>query len=57
MAIATFLCLFATGIGLTGEMRWAPLALTVFAFAWLTFYVSIAIPIKLKKREARRDES
>jgi hypothetical protein len=51
MASATFICLVATAIALAEIDKLNKLALALFAVAWLVFYVSIAMPFKVKRRE------
>jgi hypothetical protein len=50
MASATLICLVATALAMTDTERFAKLALALFAIAWLVFYISIAMPIKIKRR-------
>jgi hypothetical protein len=51
MAIATLLCLVATGMAMADAAHYGSLALALFSLSWLVFYVSIAMPIRLKRRD------
>lgn len=57
MAAATVLCLVATGGSMADPDRFGKLAFFLFSLAWLVFYVSATMPIRLrlKKRSANGD--
>jgi hypothetical protein len=55
MATATLICLVATAMAMTDTERYAKLALFLFAIAWLVFYISIAMPIRIKRRSTSND--
>lgn len=50
MAVGALLCLVATAMTMADVQRFAKLALVIFCFAWLIFYVAVAMPFSLKKR-------
>jgi hypothetical protein len=50
MAAATLVCLVATALTMADVQRYSKVALVLFSFAWLIFYVSVAMPFKLKRR-------
>lgn len=50
MGVGALLCLVATAMTMADLQRFAKLSLVLFSFAWLIFYVSVAMPIRLKKR-------
>ena len=55
MAVATLICLVATALAMSEDQRFSKIALVMFAFAWLIFYVSMTMPIRFKKRSASGD--
>jgi hypothetical protein len=48
---AAFICLVATAITMADVEHMGKLALALFSVAWLVFYVSVAMPFKIKRRE------
>ncbi len=50
-AVAALLCLIATGMTMADLNRYGNVALVLFSSAWLIFYVSTAMPFKLKRRQ------
>lgn len=50
MASGAFICLVATALGMTDPERFGNLCLALFAIAFLVFYVSVAMPIRWKRR-------
>jgi hypothetical protein len=54
MGAATFICLIATALTMTDSERYGKLALLLFSFAWLVFYVAVAMPFRIRKRSGER---
>jgi hypothetical protein len=51
MASAAFICLIATAMSLAEISSLGKWALALFSIAGLVFYISIAMPFKIKRRE------
>jgi hypothetical protein len=51
MAAATLVCLVATALTMADLEHYSKVALVLFSFAWLIFYISVVMPFKLKRRQ------
>lgn len=50
MGAAAFICLVATAISMADADRFAKICLALFALAGLVFYISVAMPFRIKRR-------
>lgn len=53
--MAALVCLVATALAMTDSARHSNLALALFSVAWLIFYISVAMPIRLGRRSPEKD--